>query len=195
MGFACISVPIRNKQIQMYANTQTLDLIAFVSWLSFVLLLYTFWQISSQNYCGITDSVYSVTLLTELFVSIRSSNTQKQRWRLYCTETAGFQPSFPPLPRLFSSSLYLGWILFFLIPFLKKSKYKQLKEDSFPDLQFLLFSKSSLRCTPTRKNASTSKLHPLHLQNCTFTALTWGRILHDVLSSSMGVQCVARSGL
>lgn len=133
MGFACISVPIRNKQIQMYANTQTLDLIAFVSWLSFVLLLYTFWQILSQNYCGITDSVYSVTLLTELFVSIRSSNTQKQRWRLYCTETAGFQPSFPPLPRLFSSSLYLGWILFFFFnTLLKEIKVQAVERGQFP---------------------------------------------------------------
>lgn len=33
MGFACISVPIRKKQIQIYTNTQTFDLIAFVSWL------------------------------------------------------------------------------------------------------------------------------------------------------------------
>lgn len=33
MGFACISVPIRKKQTQMYTNMQTLDLIAFVSWL------------------------------------------------------------------------------------------------------------------------------------------------------------------
>lgn len=33
MSLACISVPIRKKQIQMYTNRQTLDLTALVSWL------------------------------------------------------------------------------------------------------------------------------------------------------------------
>lgn len=100
MGLACISVPIRKKQIQMYTNTQTLWYLLHDS-LSFVLLLYMFWQILPQNYPGITDCIYLVTFLTKLFVSIRSSNTQKQRSRLYCSETAGFQPSFPPLPLQF----------------------------------------------------------------------------------------------
>lgn len=66
------------------------------------------------------------------------------------------------LPALLPSCLHLEF--FKKIPFLKKRKCKQLKEDSFPDLQLFLFSESPLQCTPTRKNSSTSRFRPSHLQ-------------------------------
>lgn len=64
-----------------------------------------------------------------------------------------------------------------------------MKEDNFPDLQFLLLTKLSLQDTRALERMPPHEGFTHCIFNTTFTALTWGWILHDVLSSPVGIQC------
>lgn len=185
MGFACISVPIRNKQTQLYTNTQTLDLRAFVSWLCILCsaTVYVLTNIIPEllrycRQCLFGDAANWTVCVNQKFKHSQTAIKTVPHWNSW-------------LPALLTSRLYLD--IFLKIPFLKKRKCKQLKENSFPDLQLFLFGKSPLWCTPTRKNSSTSKLHPSRLQ--TYTDSTDLGTGLDVLSSSTAVLQVVRSGL
>lgn len=102
----------------------------------------------------------------------------------------------PTLPHLFSSRLHSDLIFLSVDHTLLKEMQTQAAERAqFPKFTLSLIQHISTTLHTHYSTPPHEGFTHWHLQHCTLTALTWARILHDVLSSSMGVQCVARPGL
>lgn len=193
MGPACLSVPIRKGT---HRHTQTsrsqISQCLLHDSASFVPPLYTCGQILPQNHCSTTGCVYMMALLTQLFVSVLSSDTPT------ATKTKQLPSSPPSHP---SPSLLLPFTLRpHLFVSVDHTLLKEMQTQAAERAQFPKFTLSLIQHISTTLHTHYSTpphegFTHWHLQHCILTALTWARILHDVLSSSMGVQCVARPGL
>lgn len=103
-----------NSNVHKYA-----DLMVFASWL-FILCSATVYVLT--NTTPELPWYYRLYLFGDTLnqtVCVNQKFKQKQRSRLYCSETAGFQPSFPPLPLQFIFGL--AFYFFFKPPCLNES--------------------------------------------------------------------------
>lgn len=170
----------------MYTNTQTLDLIAFVSWLCIlcsatVHILTTIPELLRYySLCLFGDAINQTVCVNQKFKHSEPVIKTVLHWNSWLPAL---------LPSLFSSSLYLDWILLFHF------KYPSERNESTSSWKRTVSQTRSFSCSPNChcKTHALERMPPHEgfthcIFNTRFTALTWGWILHDVLSSSMGIQ-------
>jgi len=133
MGFACISVPIQKKQIQMYTNTQTLDLTAFVSRLS-ILCSATVYILTNiilelpryYRLCLFGDAVNRTVCVNQSEVQTLRNSDQD------CTALKQLASSPPSLPFPVSSPPVYIWTGFFQNTLLKEMKVQGVQRGQLP---------------------------------------------------------------